>query len=105
MEDKIHYRPLEIIHANSKTAVVKAMKQEDKTVVICKLSRREDDESDILEKLNGRHHTIQLLNLLEVKISSYSQVMVFPYYNHTLDSKCHKGFAPLLMKQLFEVGL
>jgi len=28
--------------------------------------------------------------------------MVFPYYNHTLDSKCHKGFAPSLMKQLFE---
>jgi hypothetical protein len=103
MEEKIRYRPLEIFHATTKTAVVKAMKREDKTTVICKLSRREDEESDILEKLNGRHHTIKLLNLFEVQISSYCQVMVFPYYNHTLDSKYHKKFAPQLMKQLFEV--
>ena len=105
MEKKIHYYPLEIFQANTKTAIVKAQKQEDKTIVICKLTRAEDDESDILQKLNGEHHTIQLLNLFDVKISSYSQVMIFPYYSHTLDSKYHKEFAPSLMKQLFEVGL
>ena len=99
MEDEIHYHPLEVFHANTKTAIVKAIKQESKEVVVCKLSRREDDESDILQK----HHTIQLLNLFDVKISSYYQVMVFPYYSYTLDSKHHKKFAPQLMKQLFEV--
>jgi len=102
MEDEIHYRPLEIFHANTKSAVVKACKPENKTLVACKLSRREDDESEILQKLNGKHHTIQLLDLFDVKISSYYQVMVFPYYNRTLDSKYHKKFAPQLMKQLFE---
>src|SRR3569832_872045 len=103
MEDDIHYRPLEIFHANTSTAVVKAMQPEDTTIVVCKLSRREDDESDILKKLNGRHHTIQLLNLFEVQISSYCQVMVFPHYSRILDSKYHKNFAPQLMNQLFEV--
>jgi serine/threonine protein kinase len=103
MEEEINYRPLEILTVNQSAAVVKAMKCEDKTVVICKLSRGEDDESDILEKLNGKHHVIQLLNLFQVQISSYNQVMVFPYYSHTLDSRYHKKFAPHLMRQLFEV--
>jgi hypothetical protein len=95
MESAINYLPLGILSAKQSAAVVRAMDQKD-NVVVCKLSRAEDDELDILRKINGKHHNIQLLDIFpHVEISFYKQVMVFSYY--------HKNSAPQLLKKLFEV--
>jgi len=103
LESEYNYRPLEVISIHEDAAVVKALRIEDKKILICKLSR-DDWESFLLKKLKGDHHVIQLLILFEgvELIGSFRQMMVLPYYRRTLNSECHKKFAPHLMKQLFE---
>ena len=52
-------------------------------IIACKLIRYENQEIEILQRLQGKNNTIPLLDCKSIKLYPYFHALVFPWYKST----------------------
>ena len=63
------------------------------------------DEETVLQMLQGKHNTIELIEAKKIEMEPWRHMLVFPWYNYTLDQIQEPINSHNVWQQLFTVNL